>query len=254
MSRKLEQLIELAPEDVVVSDTENCRLTVGDIEALAQSIRTRGQQQPVVVRTVKDRYHLVSGFRRVAAIRALGNNLRVLCVVRDVDAKQARLDNLVENEARQDLSSYEKAAAYARLKSGGLSTKAIAEGVGQSESNVGNLARAWEKLPPDLREEWMQGKPWAKNVAGVIAIAGEKSHAAMRDVAHNTGSKSVGRLPTSRRTKAEIEDQIEALAVDGIEGLDTRSVTIGLSWVLGLIPSLEDGAELHVEAETAAAE
>ncbi|MEM9717433.1 MAG: plasmid partitioning protein RepB, partial [Pseudomonadota bacterium] len=79
-------------------------------EALKTSLSEHGQQVPVLVRPAPDdpdRYQIVYGRRRVAALAELGFKIKAL--VRDLDDHALVLAQGQENSARQDLSFIEKA-------------------------------------------------------------------------------------------------------------------------------------------------
>lgn len=81
-----------------------------DMEALALSIQDRGQQTPIeVVRLAEGAYGLISGLRRVEALRRIGET-HALAFVRQPETSQSAYQAMVEeNEIRADLSFYERA-------------------------------------------------------------------------------------------------------------------------------------------------
>ena len=90
------------------------RLPVEDseMEALVESLRNRGQQSPVEVTPLgKDRYGLISGWRRCLALeRVHGDAAEVLALVRHPETSGAAYVAMVEeNEIRTGLSFYERA-------------------------------------------------------------------------------------------------------------------------------------------------
>ncbi len=91
------------------------------LSELAQSIRTNGIIQPLVVRKVGDRYQLVAGERRWRAAK-LARVEQVPVVVRDIPDDRLLEITLVENIQREDLNPIETANAFARL-----GTRAAAE-------------------------------------------------------------------------------------------------------------------------------
>ncbi|MGY9050109.1 MAG: plasmid partitioning protein RepB, partial [Rhodobacterales bacterium] len=93
---------------------------------LLESLRTYGQQVPVLVRPNAEkpgRYHIVYGRRRVLALRDLG--LPVKAMVRHLDDHALVLAQGQENTARQDLSFIEKASFAAQLDSLGYDRQTI---------------------------------------------------------------------------------------------------------------------------------
>ncbi|HUT35611.1 MAG TPA: ParB/RepB/Spo0J family partition protein [Planctomycetota bacterium] len=84
---------------------------------LAESIRSRGVIQPLLVRPVTgepDAYEIVVGERRYSAAGRAGLDA-VPCIVRRLDDREAFLLSVAENVAREDLNPLDEAAAYRRI-------------------------------------------------------------------------------------------------------------------------------------------
>jgi ParB family chromosome partitioning protein len=122
------------------------------VSGLAESIRSQGLIQPVVVRPrLAGGYELIAGERRWRAAREAGLET-VPAVVREADDRDTLLLGLVENVAREDLSPVEEARAYALLLDEfALSLGEVAERVGKSKPTVSNRVRLLE-LPEDVLE------------------------------------------------------------------------------------------------------
>jgi len=79
-------------------------------EVLKTSIAERGQQTPVEVLPLSaGRFGLISGLRRIAALKALGQDSVLALVRRPETAEAAYVAMIEENEIRADLSFYERA-------------------------------------------------------------------------------------------------------------------------------------------------
>ncbi len=118
------------------------------LESLAQSIRTQGIIQPLVVRQIADAsgsgYEIVAGERRWRAARLAGL-ASVPAVVRELPDETAMAVALIENIQREDLNPLEESAALRRLiEECGLTHAACAEAVGRSRASVSNLLRLSE--------------------------------------------------------------------------------------------------------------
>ena len=118
---------------------------------LAESIKTHGVVQPVLVRRVADRYELVAGERRWRAARLAG--LRTIpAVIKDIDDKDLLEVALIENVQREDLNPIEEAQAYSKLiETVGLTQEALAERIGRDRSYITNYLRLL-KLPDDIQQ------------------------------------------------------------------------------------------------------
>lgn len=81
-----------------------------DMDALKTSIQARGQQTPIeVVELGKDRYGLISGWRRLQALRANGADTAKAIVTAPREAPDAYIAMIEENEIRVGLSYFERA-------------------------------------------------------------------------------------------------------------------------------------------------
>ncbi len=111
------------------------------LEELAQSIRSSGIIQPLVVRKIGARYQLIAGERRWrAALRA--QLLRVPVVLREVGDEQALELSLVENIQREDLNPIEQARAFQRLMDQfHLTQDEVATRTGKDRATVANSVR-----------------------------------------------------------------------------------------------------------------
>src|SRR5712671_3493477 len=111
------------------------------LEELAQSIRTSGIIQPLVVRRIGSRYQLIAGERRWRASQR-AQLLRVPVVIRDVSDEQALELTLVENIQREDLNPIEQARAFQRLMDQfHLTQDEVATRTGKDRATVANSVR-----------------------------------------------------------------------------------------------------------------
>lgn len=118
--------------------------------ALAESIRSRGVLQPVVVRPLTGgQYELIAGERRLRASKMAGIET-IPAVVRQAEDSE-RLDlALAENMARVDLNAVEEARACAMLVDDlGLTKEEVGRRVGKGRVAVSNLIRLLE-LPDEV--------------------------------------------------------------------------------------------------------
>lgn len=81
---------------------------------LADSMRTSGLQQPIVVRPWQDEYQIVFGHRRTLAARSLGWKT-IPAIIRHMDDQHVVLAQAVENLQREDLSPMDEARGYRQL-------------------------------------------------------------------------------------------------------------------------------------------
>lgn len=108
-----------------------------EIDNLAHSLAAAGQEDPVTIRQKSGRYELIGGHRRVRAARSLGWTEIIANIIARND-REAELATMVQNEARIDLTDYERGKLYQRaLESGFASTQTeIAHLFGTTQGHV----------------------------------------------------------------------------------------------------------------------
>jgi ParB family chromosome partitioning protein len=138
--------------------------------ALADSIRTQGLVQPVVVRPRQaGGFELIAGERRWRAAQEAGIPT-VPALVREADDRDTLLLGLVENVAREELSAVEEARAYALLLDEfELSLGDVAERVGKAKPTVSNRLRLLE-LPDDVLGLVERGDLTEGHARAVLAV------------------------------------------------------------------------------------
>ncbi|MFO1435307.1 MAG: ParB/RepB/Spo0J family partition protein [Gammaproteobacteria bacterium] len=147
-----EQGLRVLPVDVIQRGRFQPRVQFDQaaLQELADSIRTQGIVQPIVVRRLpgEDRYEIIAGERRWRAAQLAGLH-ELPVIVRNVDDRTAMSVALIENIQRQDLNAIEEAAALHRLVNEfGLTHEKVAEAVGRSRTAVTNLLRLLELAEP----------------------------------------------------------------------------------------------------------
>jgi ParB family chromosome partitioning protein len=119
------------------------------LEDLANSIRTQGIINPIVVRLIdKDRYEIIAGERRWRAAQ-LASLSEVPVLIKDISDETALAISLIENIQRQDLNPLEEAEGVQRLISEfKLTHQEIAKTLGRSRTTVTNLLRLLNLAQP----------------------------------------------------------------------------------------------------------
>jgi ParB family chromosome partitioning protein len=120
------------------------------LQELADSIKSQGIVQPIVVRPIGDssdaprRYEIIAGERRWRAAQMAGLH-EIPAIVREVPDEAAVAMALIENIQREDLNPLEEARALERLIAEFQMThQSAAEAVGRSRAAVSNLLRLLE--------------------------------------------------------------------------------------------------------------
>jgi ParB family chromosome partitioning protein len=111
------------------------------LSELAESIRSEGLLQPIVVRRHGDKFQLIAGERRWRAFQMLNIGSIPARVVEASDASAASI-GLIENLQREGLNPIEEAFGFASLlRDFDLTQETAAERVGKSRAAVANSLR-----------------------------------------------------------------------------------------------------------------
>ncbi|MGI8733376.1 MAG: ParB/RepB/Spo0J family partition protein [Pyrinomonadaceae bacterium] len=126
------------------------RFNEGKLQGLAQSIRSNGIVQPLLVRHRGGRYELIAGERRWRAAKLAGLK-KVPVLIRDFPDEKLLELALIENIQRENLDAIEEAHAYkSLLENIGLTQESLAEKVGRDRSYITNYLRLL-RLPLDIQ-------------------------------------------------------------------------------------------------------
>ena len=128
------------------------------LSELADSIKSQGVMQPVLVRVVSaGRYEIIAGERRWRAAQMAGLE-EIPALVRDVPDEAALAMSLIENIQRENLNPLEEAQGIQRLiNEFSMTHQAAGQVLGSSRSAVSNLLRLLNLAAP-VQEMMMQGK------------------------------------------------------------------------------------------------
>ena len=192
--------------DLLRPNREQPRGAIEDtrLEELAESVRSHGIIQPLVVTRQDDgTFEIIAGERRWRAAQRAGL-LRVPVVERMV-ASSKRLElALIENIQREDLNAIETAAGYARLaEEFGLTQEEIARSVGKDRATVANYQRLL-RLPAEVRAEVASG---ALSMGHARAVAGLADARAQLEIAREVLARDL----SVRETEALVKRRTEPL-------------------------------------------
>lgn len=189
---------------------------------LADSMKSSGVIQPIVVRQVGEAYELIAGERRLRAAKLAGLTT-IPALVREVDAIAQAQMALIENIQREDLNPIDRAEGYRTLLTQlGLTQTELATRLGEDRSSVANFLRLLDLSDP-VRQFVRDGRlsvGHAKVIAGVPTSA-EQQRLATLVTEQDLSVRNLERLiatgtPPSARAKeapsAHIQDLEKNLA------------------------------------------
>jgi ParB family transcriptional regulator, chromosome partitioning protein len=141
-----------------------------ELAELAESIRTKGLVQPIIVRpdpTSAGDFEIVAGERRWRAAQK-ANLHTVPVIVRELTDKEVLELAIIENVQRQDLNAIEEASGYRDLiERFSYNQEQVSEIIGKSRSHVANTLRLL-KLPVGVQALVQQGSLTAGHARALI--------------------------------------------------------------------------------------
>lgn len=181
------------------------------ISELAASISQVGLIQPIVVRPRGEGYELISGERRLRAVRSLGEQtIRCLVELEGTDERSA-LRAITENLQREDLHFFEEAECCARLLNRlSITQEELAAKLGKSQSYIANKLRLL-RLSPELRRAVTEGGLSERHARVLLKLPDDELRraAAERMVSGSLSVKESERLADKLVREAE-ESRLQA--------------------------------------------
>lgn len=162
--------------EIKIIDIEPCKnqprksFDTEQLNTLAESIRTHGVIQPIVVRSCDNgRYEIIAGERRWRASRIAG--LRTIpAIVRELDDHNMLEIALIENLQREDLNPIEEANGYSTLiNEYQFTQELLAQRIGKSRSAVANMLRLLT-LPDVVQQMIADGQLLEGHARALMAI------------------------------------------------------------------------------------
>jgi ParB family chromosome partitioning protein len=140
-----------------------------NLKDLAQSIRSNGILQPIIVRPSGERYEVIAGERRLRAAQMAGLSVVPVVVRRATDQQMLELA-LVENIHRSDLNPIERATAYQNyINTFSLSQIDAAERLGEDRSVLANHLRLLD-LPQEIKDMLVDGRLSMGHARAILAL------------------------------------------------------------------------------------
>lgn len=139
------------------------------IEELAQSIKSSGLIQPILVVPEGDGYRIIVGERRWRAAQKIGLK-KIPVLIRTIPKKQELEISLIENLQREELNPIEIAHAYQKLiQKLRYTQQQIADKVGKDRTSITNYLRLL-KLPQEIQGELAENKISMGHARALLAL------------------------------------------------------------------------------------
>lgn len=165
------RVVNVKIEDIYLNPAQpRVKFDTKKLESLAESISQNGLLQPLSVRKIKGGYELISGERRLRALKLLAVE-SAPCVVVSVDEQKSAVLALIENIQREDLNIFEEAEAISRLISvWDITQTDAAQRLGLSQSAIANKIRVL-RLSADERRIILENGLTERHARALLKIS-----------------------------------------------------------------------------------
>lgn len=186
-------------------DQPRRHFTPDDLQELADSIKSKGIIQPLIVRPrangMPGEYEIVAGERRWRAAQ-MAQLHEVPILIRQFTDTEVLEVAIIENIQRADLNAVEEAAGYRQLmEKFGHTQEKLAEALGKSRSHIANLMRLLT-LPDDVQKMLVDGKLAAGHARALIT-SDDPSGLARKVVAQGLSVRATEALAKAKNTGGE---------------------------------------------------
>ena len=182
------------------------------LNELAESIKTYGILQPIIVEQKKDYYSIIAGERRWRAAKIAGLT-EIPCLVRNEDEQRVKEISLIENIQRENLNPIEKALGYRELIDNyNLKQQELADKLGINRTAVTNTLRILN-LDKRVMELAIEGKLTEGHCRTLLAITDpdKQYKAALRIMEKGQSVSDLEKTMKNRKTIKEVTAKYEPL-------------------------------------------
>lgn len=199
---------------------------------LANSIKSYGLLQPILLRKIGKTYEIIAGERRWRASKIAGLK-EIPSLVKELNEEESAKIALIENIQREDLNPIEEAVAYKRLmQEFNLTQEEVSLQIGKSRSYIANSIRLLN-LDEDIVEHISMGKLTPGHGKALLAIKDKKEQlkAAKSIIEGNLNVRETEKITSTRKDNLK-DSHIMSLEEDLMMVLGTR---------VNLIPGIKKG-------------
>lgn len=139
------------------------------INSLANSIKTYGIINPILVRQKEDKYEIIAGERRYRAAILLGLS-EIPVIIKNASEQQMAELALIENLERQNLNPIEEAKSYEEImRIGNQTQSSLAVKLNKSQSSIANKIRLLS-LPQEIQEALSNRKISERHARSLLSV------------------------------------------------------------------------------------
>ncbi len=142
-----------------------------ELNELANSIIKYGVIQPIVLRSIGEKYEIIAGERRYKASCIAGLK-KIPAIINNTDDNTSAEIALLENLQRKNLSVIEEAQSYKKLMDRGFTQEDIAVKLGISQSAVANKMRLLN-LPKEVQDALLYNRISERHARSLLSLNNE---------------------------------------------------------------------------------
>lgn len=209
---------------IIAKEQVRTNFDEGELNELAHSLKTLGQQQPILVYWSEsdERYVIIAGERRFRAAK-IAKLEGLDCKIHPHEPSESELVELqfVENAIRTDLNAIEEAVSYRRLRDlNGMSANELAKRIGKAQSTVSRSLRLLD-LPENIQQHIAQGKIPTSVAREIVKLKqGDKQQEMAEEYLAGTlttkqaqeSTKSTAKKSTSKQSKKWLRGKVAVSA------------------------------------------
>ena len=166
-----------------------------ELNELANSILKYGVIQPIVLRSIGDKYEIIAGERRYKA-SCLAGLKKVPAILNNTDDNTSAEIALLENLQRKNLTVIEEAQSYKKLMDRGFTQEDMASKLGVSQSSIANKMRLLN-LPKEVQDALLYNRISERHARTLLSLGNE-------DLQKNLLSRIISEKLTVKQTEEEV--------------------------------------------------
>jgi len=223
-------ILEVPLEDIILGD--NPRGRVGNTTDLQASIKERGLLQPLTVRSEGEKFMLLSGYRRLKAVKALGWETVPIAIIPESDEVDLA-DMLAANLYKAPDLLSEAMAVRELMKKKGWSVSRAGRVIGRSVNDIKTMADLLE-ADESVQNAVVEGRMSLTAFRAICKESKERQRAIVEDAKprNKDGKLTITTVKAAR-------DKVRGQTEKRIEGLDTDGPVQLLNAALALVGSVK---------------
>ena len=211
------KVVELDVNDVLPNRFQpRIKFNEESINELSESIKEHGVIQPIVVRSMGDKYEIIAGERRYKA-SLLAGKTTIPAVITNLNDKDSAEVALIENVQRKDLTPIEEAISYKKiLDMGYLTQEELAVKLGKSQSSVANKLRLLN-LDEDVQDALLNEKISERHARSLLKLSDFSKQRTLLE-------RIINERLTVRKTDEEIDKMLHPDSSNNETAGETKSL------------------------------